>query len=33
VLDDVINKMWNKLLMRFVLPQGLEELVKKYIMK
>jgi hypothetical protein len=29
----VKNQIWNKLLMRFVLPQGLEELVKEYTMK
>jgi hypothetical protein len=33
VLDDVKNQMWNKLLTRFVLPWGSEELVKEYIMK
>jgi hypothetical protein len=32
VSDDVKNQMWNKLLTRFVLPRGSEELVKKYTM-
>jgi hypothetical protein len=30
---DVKNQIWNKLLMRFVLPRGSEELVKGYTMK
>jgi hypothetical protein len=30
---NVKNQIWNKLLMRFVLPQGPEELVKEYTMK
>jgi hypothetical protein len=30
---NVKNQIWNKLLMRFVLPQGSEELVKEYTMK
>jgi hypothetical protein len=29
VSDDVKNQMWNKLITRFVLPRGSEELVKK----
>ena len=33
VSDDVKNQMWNKLVTRFVLPGGSEELVKKYTMK
>ena len=33
VSDDVKNQMWNKLITRFVLPRGSEELVKKYTMK
>ena len=33
VSDDVKNQIWNKLLMRFVLPRGSEELVKEYTMK
>jgi hypothetical protein len=33
VSDDVKNQIWNKLLTRFVLPRGLEELVKEYTMK
>jgi len=33
VSDDVKNQMWNKLITRFVLPGGSEELVKKYTMK
>ena len=28
-----IKRMWNKLLTRFVLPQGLEDLVKEYTLK
>jgi len=28
-----ITRMWDKLLMRFVLPQGLENLVKEYTLK
>ena len=28
-----IKRMWDKLLIRFVLPQGLEDLVKEYILK
>ena len=28
VSDDVKNQMWNKLITRFVLPRGSEELVK-----
>jgi hypothetical protein len=30
---DVKNQIWNKLLTRFVLPRGSEELVKYYMMK
>jgi hypothetical protein len=30
---DVKNQIWNKLLTRFVLPRGSEELVKEYTMK
>jgi hypothetical protein len=30
---DVKNQIWNKLLMRFVLPRGLEELMKEYTME
>ena len=30
---DVKNQIWNKLLTRFVLPWGSEELVKEYMMK
>jgi hypothetical protein len=33
VSDDVKNQIWNKLLTRFVLPRGSEELVKEYTMK
>ena len=33
VSDDVKNQIWNKLLARFVLPRGSEELVKEYTMK
>ena len=33
VSDDVKNQMWNKLITRFVLPRGSEELVKIYTMK
>jgi hypothetical protein len=33
VLVDVKNQIWNKLLTRFVLPWGSEELVKEYTMK
>jgi hypothetical protein len=33
VSDDVKNQIWNKLLTRFVLAQGSEELVKEYTMK
>jgi hypothetical protein len=33
VLVDVKNQIWNKLLTRFVLPRGSEELVKEYTMK
>jgi hypothetical protein len=33
VSDDVKNQMWNKLLTRFILPRGSEELVKEYTMK
>jgi hypothetical protein len=33
VLVNVKNQIWNKLLMRFVLPRGSEELVKEYTMK
>jgi hypothetical protein len=33
VLDDVKNQVCNKLLTRFILPRGSEELVKEYKMK
>jgi hypothetical protein len=33
VADDVKNKIWGKLLMRLVVPLGLEELVKEYTIK
>jgi hypothetical protein len=33
VSDNVKNQIWNKLLTRFVLPRGSEELVKEYTMK
>jgi hypothetical protein len=33
VLVDVKNQIWNKILTRFVLHQGSEELVKEYTMK
>jgi hypothetical protein len=33
VSDDIKNQIWNKLLTRFVLPQGSEELMKEYTMK
>jgi hypothetical protein len=33
VLVEVRNQIWNKLLTRFVLPRGSEELVKEYTMK
>jgi hypothetical protein len=33
VSDDVKNQMCNKLLTRFILPRGSEELVKEYTMK
>jgi hypothetical protein len=33
VSDDVKNQIWNKLLTRFVLPWGSEELMKEYTMK
>jgi len=31
--QDEIRRMWNKLLTRFVLPQGSEDLVKEYTLK
>jgi hypothetical protein len=30
---DVKNQIWNKLLTRFILPRGSEELMKEYTMK
>jgi hypothetical protein len=33
VLVDIKNQIWNKLLTRFVLPRGSEELMKEYMMQ